>query len=255
MAMAGNDVSDAFSCGNKTVTIRRSDAPGVPIVFLNEFEDDGATVWNACRSPATPGTGGDPLPRCAPFSLVTVSGLAWDRELTPWPASATRAGQADYGGEARDHLRLLTEDVVPRALAALAADSGDGPMLVLAGYSLAGLFATWAAFNTSLFRRTASVSGSLWYPGFVDYVRDHELAPTVERMYFSVGNRERKVPNRTMRSVQDDTIRIRSLVEERGVRTTFDLNSGNHFTGFARRMRKALAWTLRQEDVPGPRGT
>ena len=114
--------------------------------------------------------------------------------------------------------------------------------------------ATWAAFNTSLFRRTASVSGSLWYPGFVDYVRDHELAPTVERMYFSVGNRERKVPNRTMRSVQDDTIRIRSLVEERGVRTTFDLNSGNHFTGFARRMRKALAWTLRQEDVPGPRG-
>ncbi len=39
----------------------------------------------------------------------------------------------------------------------------------IAGYSLAGLFALWAVYQTGLFDRAASVSGSLWFDGFLTF--------------------------------------------------------------------------------------
>ena len=46
-------------------------------------------------------------------------------------------------------------------------------------------------------------------------------------------------------------LEVINTVERSIRRSGLPFSVGN---GFARRMRKALAWTLHQEDVPGPRG-
>ena len=82
--------------------------------------------------------------------------------------SGTRRSDANAGGTGKaDH-----------AGKADCTNTADGTTVrflpVIAGYSLAGLFALWAAWNSGYFRRVASVSGSLWYPGFTDYIRNNE---------------------------------------------------------------------------------
>lgn len=41
----------------------------------------------------------------------------------------------------------------------------------LGGYSLAGLFSLWAAYQTNLFAGIAAASPSVWFPGFLDYAK------------------------------------------------------------------------------------
>ena len=46
----------------------------------------------------------------------------------------------------------------------------------LAGYSLAGLFALYALYQTDVFARAASMSGSFWFEGIMEYVCSHEMS-------------------------------------------------------------------------------
>ena len=46
----------------------------------------------------------------------------------------------------------------------------------IAGDSMAGLFAVYALYRTQVFSRVASASGSLWYPGLLEYALMYELA-------------------------------------------------------------------------------
>ena len=57
----------------------------------------------------------------------------------------------------------------------------------IAGYSLAGLFAVYALYRTDVFARAASVSGSLWFPGFREYVFSHTPLCRPDCVYFSLG--------------------------------------------------------------------
>ena len=51
---------------------------------------------------------------------------------------------------------------------------------VIGGYSLGGLFSMYAAVNTDLFGTVLSCSSSLWYPGFLDYLKEHPLKPLIQ---------------------------------------------------------------------------
>ena len=54
----------------------------------------------------------------------------------------------------------------------------------LCGYSLAGLFALWAVYQTDFFAGTAAVSPSVWYPGWLGYAEEHRaLTPAVYLSY------------------------------------------------------------------------
>ena len=151
----------------------------IPIVYLHSFRGNGEDVWKACHG----------LKDCPPMVLVSVNnpGTGLDDELSPWPADGVWKGQAPYKGLAAEHLRWMMEECVPQVEAEISrlmqdrpcrssqANDGDAARFlpVIAGYSLAGLFALWAAWNSGYFRRVASVSGSLWYPGFTDYIRNN----------------------------------------------------------------------------------
>ena len=97
------------------------------------------------------------------FSLLTVKVDAWDHDLSPWTAPPV-FGKTPFGDGAPRTLSFLLNSVIPRF-------SSGRTSLYSGGYSLAGLFALWAACNCSLFKGVAAASPSVWFPGFVDYCR------------------------------------------------------------------------------------
>lgn len=169
------------------------------------------------------------------WTLVWITVDDWNRDLTPWPAKAVFFGQRDFGGGAREHLRLLQEKIMPTVEEDL-----QPPMRAIAGYSLAGLFAIFAAMETNLFDAVASVSGSMWYSGFADYVEQMEGAPRLA--YFSVGYKEKMTKNTAFHSIEEDTKRIVKAFDSRGAVTAFEFNPGGHFDNFEGRMKRAYQW-------------
>lgn len=167
--------------------------------------------------------------------IAAVEGVDWDRELTPWSAPPVVRGRTGFGGGADALLRELAQTAIPAVEAELRTEARW-----IAGYSLAGLFAVYAALSASLFTRAASVSGSMWYPGFADWVLRSSAAP--ERAYFSVGDRERQSRNPAFRTVEDDARRIAAALAGRGTQARFETRPGGHFQEAADRMARAIAW-------------
>lgn len=169
------------------------------------------------------------------WTMVLVDGIDWNRDLTPWPAKAVFRGQPDFGGEAKAHLRMLTEEIIP-----VVEDGLQPASRGIMGYSLAGLFAAYAALESGCFDFFASVSGSMWYPGFVEYATQKEMR--VRCAYFSVGDREKLGRNAAFHSIEECTQRVCDLLAMRGAKTVFELNPGGHFENVPGRMRRAAEW-------------
>ena len=82
---------------------------------------------------------------------------------------------------------------------------GSAPYVGIAGYSLAGLFALYAMYRCDCFARVASMSGSLWFPKFREYVLRHELMRQPEMLYMSLGDAEAKTKHAVLKTVQENT--------------------------------------------------
>ena len=61
------------------------------------------------------------------------------------------------------------------------------------GYSMAGLFSLWAAYQTDAFASVAAASPSIWFPDFLQYMKEHGIR--TESVYLSLGDREEKTRN------------------------------------------------------------
>ena len=218
-----------FEMAGKPVALFPGERPDAPLVIVNGEDGEGKALWAAVKAV----TGAD-------FALAAVGGLDWDAELTPWPASGIRRGQA-FGGQADSWLNTLTGQVLPQIRENL---MGEPRWVGLAGYSLAGLFAAWSAYRTDTFSHIASVSGSLWYPGFASYAASNVLRRAPERAYFSVGDREARARNPVMQAVEEATRQTAARFESLGVLTRFELNPGGHFDDPLGRMAKGIAWLL-----------
>lgn len=216
----------------KQVAIYPTPNAGAPIVYLPVVARMGDDVLQCCRDLG-----------CLPFTLVAIGGLDWNRELSVWPCDAITATSEPFAGEAAAFLHELTHKIIPSIEAPLAAP----PRLrAIAGYSLAGLFALWACCKTDLFSRVASVSGSLWFPGFAEYLDENLPQGALDVAYLSLGKKEHKTPNRMMREVLADTKRCEQTLQDRGAKTLFEHNPGNHFSEPALRSAKGIAWMLAQ---------
>ena len=80
----------------------------------------------------------------------------------------------------------------------------------LMGYSLAGLFALWAAYESDVFSGIVCCSGSLWFPDWDHYVRDHVIQSKCS-VYLSLGGKEEKTKNKVMAAVGDRTRRRKAV--------------------------------------------
>ena len=219
-----------FAIGSKTVSIFPSSEPGAPIIYLNTFSGEGQKI---CETAQAAG--------CLPFTLVAISDLDWNHDMVPWDSPPAFKNSEPCTGGADDYLHLLTEEIIPAAEKEI---NGVPRWRGIAGYSLAGLFALYAIYQTDLFSRIGSMSGSLWFPRMKDYIFSHEPKRWPDRMYFSLGDKESKTRNPILRSVRQNTEEIHAFYQSKGIDTVFQLNSGNHYDHAAERTAAGLCWLL-----------
>lgn len=204
--------------------------PSLPLVVLNSYMKDGAAIKEELGKLRAPEA-----------NLVVISNLRWDDDLTPWPIERISQNDTPCQGKADEYLAYLLEKLLP----SLEGKKGLKPKArIIAGYSLGGLFALYAGFKTDRFASLVSASGSLWYPGFLDFARKNQFSPAVNSVYLSLGDKEKKTKNRILQPVEDNTLAFRRFLEEKGIKTIFEMNHGNHFVDGERRMAKGIAWAL-----------
>lgn len=206
------------------------------IVYLHVYDGDGLDVLSECQRIG-----------CPPFTLVAIKPACWNDDLTPWKCPGLFADDVPFAGRAQDQLRLLEEEIIPQVERECGKPNSPRICRTVAGYSLAGLFATWTALNSSAFSRIASASGSLWYPDFAHFATETPLACPIDCAYFSLGGKEAKTPSRLLRNVATGTDEVVAAFRSKGVPTQFESNPGNHFKEPALRMARGITWAISQQ--------
>ena len=169
------------------------------------------------------------------FLLAAFRVKDWNRDLSPWKAPAV-FGSEDFGEGAEETLTEI-----------LSYCTDHSRTYYIGGYSLAGLFALWAASRTALFHGAAAASPSVWFPGFTGYLRENGIR--CSRVYLSLGDREEKTRNPVMAAVGQRIRETYSLLHEQNVPCVLEWNEGNHFKDADLRTAKAFAWLMNTESL------
>ena len=215
---------------NKTISVFSATTQGAPIIYLNTYSDEGQQVFDIAQAAG-----------CPSFTLVAISDLDWNHDMAPWDSPAAFKKGEPFTGGAGDYLRLLVEEIIPRAEKELA---GPPAWRGITGYSLAGLFALYAIYRTDVLSRVGCISGSLWFPGFKEYIFSHEPKRRPDCIYFSLGEKEAKTRNPVLKTVQENTEEIQTFYQNKGIDTVFQLNPGNHFVQRIERTIAGIQWLL-----------
>ena len=164
------------------------------------------------------------------FHLIALKVDNWNDDLSPWEAPAVFKNEG-FGGNARKTIEGIIDIV-------------DDPAktYIIGGYSLAALFSLWAAYQTDRCVAVAAASPSVWFPGFVEYMKVNEIK--AKRVYLSLGNREEKTHNPVMATVGDRIRECSELLNTAGTDCILEWNQGNHFKEPEIRTAKAFAWTI-----------
>lgn len=172
------------------------------------------------------------------WCIAAIPVADWNRDLTPWKAGPV-FGRQSFGDGAAQTLDMVIRQVIP-------AMERENPAVdrryVLCGYSLAGLFALWAAYQTDRFAGIVAASPSVWYRDWLSYAEAHVIR--VPKVYLSLGDREEKTKNPVMATVGNAIREQHRMLRERGIACQLDWNPGNHFVDSDRRMAKGMAWML-----------
>ena len=175
------------------------------------------------------------LPHAA---VVSVEVPDWNRDLSPWKAERVFRKGSDFAGGAEEFLRKLTETITEAEKTLGFPPEFRG----IAGYSLAGLFAVWALYRTDWFDRAASMSGSLWFDGFTDFMEEHCPENVPAKVYLSVGEREKQTKNVRMAQVEACTMRAAEIFRQYGSDIRTEQNPGGHFDEVPDRIERGLRW-------------
>jgi len=206
----------------------------IPVIILNTFDEDGQEIWDRTKEIS-----------CNDYCLVTISNINWNKEMSPWYMQKLFKSEDDYTGGADNYIDTLTKKIIPQIDNAIK-DIFDGSVseYIIAGYSLAGLFAIYSLYKTNIFTSVISCSGSLWYPDFVEYIQNNELKIKPHKIYFSLGNKEKNTKNELMSKVEEKTKFTEQYFKKRNIETIYEENEGNHFQDVTNRIAKSIKWIL-----------
>ena len=171
-------------------------------------------------------------------SIVVINDVNWNDDLTPWPAEGVFKKAKPFGGHAAESLDKLTRDIIPEAEKHLGKEMPERTNL---GVSLSGLFAVWSAFNTDAFTNIISISGSLWYDGFVDWMKHNTPSPEIRKVCMLLGEKEKFAKEKRMSTVEECTRVIADILKEKTQATvSFELVEGTHFSPIMPRLERAF---------------
>ena len=219
----------AFELDGRAVTLYAIDAP--QILFIQPVDEHDTALLDAEI---------EAMRDCAlPFALAAFAVKDWNRELSPWEAPPV-FGKLPFGGMAEETLSFVLDRLLPELRTRLGADT----KLCIGGYSLAGLFALWAATRTDAFSGIAAASPSVWFPGWMDYVKANPIQ--AKAVYLSLGDKEERAKNPVMAAV-GDCIREQYALLQPNHTAALEWNPGNHFQDSEKRIANAFCWIAEQE--------
>ncbi len=220
-----------YAIEGKEATLYPAKGLDRPLVILNSYSGDGSSVIAGIRE----------IREDVDINLLNIGNLEWFHDMTPWPSPPTSKHDVPGTGGADAYITLLTTKIIPEAKRRV---NGTPVHTCIAGYSLAGLFALYVAYQCDEFDLVASMSGSFWYPGFRDHVLSHSMRKNPERVYISLGDAEARTRNPVLKTVQENTEAIVTHLEGHGMDITYELNPGNHFRDADARIAKGILAVL-----------
>jgi len=178
-----------------------------------------------------------------PWTLVCIHVQSWNDTLSPWKAKGS--GDETFGGMGNGTLSWLLGKCIPEVEKDCAYEKR-----FIGGYSLAGLFSLWAFIQSGMFCGVASVSGSLWFEGWDEYIKDKKY-PAESIVYLSLGLKEEKTINPLMALVGERTrIQYEYIMRSPDVKDhILEWNNGGHFTEPDIRTAKAFAWLIKNNSL------
>ena len=226
-----------FIINNKVISIfyKETFLKELPVIILNTFNNEGQNVWEKCNDLES-----------NEFILVSIAKMNWNNDLTPWECPPLYKGDSKCLGYADNYLKEIEKDMIP-----IMEDYITNTLhkkisyYGIAGYSLGGLFALYSGFKTNLFKRIISASGSLWYPNFSEFVKKNKLSDNIDRIYFSLGNKESKSKIKILSTVKEKTEEIYEHISK-NINSKYEENEGNHFKEATLRMAKGIKWIIEE---------
>ena len=167
---------------------------------------------------------------------IAVGEKDWNDRLSPYPCEKVFPKGASFLGQAEAFL----SEIQTRLRHELALAEEKPASIIIAGYSLAGLFALYAAFESNLFDAAVSCSGSLWFPGFVERYPLGNKNPNLTYVYLSLGEDEAKTKNPILATIQTKTAAFQTALEKQGIVSDLTFHPGGHFADPNGRMVEAL---------------
>jgi predicted alpha/beta superfamily hydrolase len=176
-------------------------------------------------------------------SLLVFSDFDWFEDLSPWKMAPLFKGQ-NFGGHGKAYLRKIEKEI-NEALNEL-----DEPgELMIAGYSLAGLFALYAMYESDLFTGVIACSASTWFEGFVDFTRKTPIKSPVHTLYLSLGDKEKNGRNKTMATVEENTLTLYNEYKPKIEETVFQYEKGGHFKDENGRLARGILWAVQRRHI------
>ncbi len=172
-------------------------------------------------------------------NIVVVTGMDWQNVFSPWAAKGVPAGSPDFKGESPEFLKLLQQDILPNVESALGLKADVERTLV--GVSMSGLFALWQWMVCDTFQNIASLSGSFWYEGFLDWMKSRPIPHKTGTAFLLLGDKESQSKTKAFYVVGQNTQEIISILRSHGIQTEFESVPGNHYANPIPRLDKAFA--------------
>lgn len=168
-------------------------------------------------------------------------------DYTPWPAPALLAGRPDFGGKSPAYLAFLADRLKPHIDKSYRTRRGTEHSGAI-GCSFGGLVSMHAGYlRPDAFGAVGSLSGSYWYEGYIDFMRERGAPPEVRKLFMSVGDCEGIYKNNIQKNMVPSTLEARNLLLEQGFpehRLKFVLEAdGTHDSlFFMRQFPEAIRW-------------
>lgn len=172
-------------------------------------------------------------------NIVVITGMDWQNVFSPWPAPGVPKGDEDFKGESPKFLKELQEKVIPKIETALGIDADVDRSLI--GVSMSGLFALWQWMVCDTFNNIASLSGSFWYEGFMEWMKSIKISTKSGKGYFLLGDKESKSKVKAFNSVEENTKEILNLLRNAGIDVEFQSVPGDHYSDAIPRLDKAFS--------------
>ena len=162
-----------------------------------------------------------------PIVVIYIPAEGWNDMLTPWAEPGETPDSPPFAGKATETLQKIQEKVIPLAEKTLGLNKIEKRDLI--GVSLSGLFTLWQWMLCDTFTSIASLSGSFWYPGFIEWFEKQIIPSKTGKAYFLLGVKEPKAWIKAYRTVGINTEAIVKKLDSYGISASLQWVPGDHF--------------------------